>query len=295
MLRSDLINLIGRKRGYTSYLGISTPTTGKQHSLVESCLFKKKHLFIYGVTADQNVEEDATFWTSATTSHEVLRVIAALAGAGCYDLVFVDPMHSYENSYEDLLWGFHLVRPGGALVVHDCNPASAEVASADFVGGEWCGLTYCAYLNFVIGRGGIRYLTVDTDYGVGIVFKDEGAPAVSSLIEAEWASNSRQDPSRYRFFAEHRRKLLNLMSVAEFQKYENIPGKYDLVEVTLENFNEAGYLAANPDVRDAIKGGLIPSAFRHFGMIGRSERRHQKSWIAPPPDPVEIGTGMSSV
>jgi SAM-dependent methyltransferase len=42
---------------------------------------------------------------------------------------------------------------------------------------------------------------------------------------------------------------------------------------TAENFDEAAYLAANPDVADAHRRGLIKSARHHFESHGRQEKR----------------------
>lgn len=57
------------------------------------------------------------------------------------------------------------------MVVHDCSPPDEALTSPDFVPGEWCGVTYRAYLDFVLARRDLRYLTVDTDYGCGVVRK----------------------------------------------------------------------------------------------------------------------------
>ncbi len=45
------------------------------------------------------------------------------------------------------------------------------------------------------------------------------------------------------------------------------------VIATSENFNEQGYLAANPDVADAHRRGLIRDARSHFERFGRGEGR----------------------
>jgi hypothetical protein len=64
-----------------------------------------------------------------------------------------------------------MLDPGGALVVHDCRPTDTALASPQFRVGEWCGVTYKAYLDVVLGRTDLRYLTVDTDYGCGVIRK----------------------------------------------------------------------------------------------------------------------------
>jgi SAM-dependent methyltransferase len=45
---------------------------------------------------------------------------------------------------------------------------------------------------------------------------------------------------------------------------------------TIENFNERGYLAANPDVAAAVKSGQVESGRAHFEAFGRKEGRRQR-------------------
>lgn len=47
--------------------------------------------------------------------------------------------------------------------------------------------------------------------------------------------------------------------------------------VTAENFEEAAYLAANPDVMTAVKAGEIPSGRAHFDACGWRENRRIRS------------------
>lgn len=47
-----------------------------------------------------------------------------------------------------------------------------------------------------------------------------------------------------------------------------------LVPATDENFSEAGYLAANPDVAAAVRAGTCPDGRTHFEAFGLAEGRH---------------------
>ncbi len=49
---------------------------------------------------------------------------------------------------------------------------------------------------------------------------------------------------------------------------------------TENNFDEEAYLRANPDVRNAVEQGSMPSARLHFDMFGAKERRSMV-WEAP--------------
>lgn len=46
-----------------------------------------------------------------------------------------------------------------------------------------------------------------------------------------------------------------------------------LVPATADNFDEAGYLAANPDIAQAVAAGVVPSGRAHFDAFGPAEHR----------------------
>lgn len=54
-----------------------------------------------------------------------------------------------------------------------------------------------------------------------------------------------------------------------------------LVHATDENFDEAGYLAANPDVAAAVRRGDMASGRVHFDAFGRAERRGIRLAVPP--------------
>ena len=52
------------------------------------------------------------------------------------------------------------------------------------------------------------------------------------------------------------------------------------VTATVENFDERGYLEANPDIVGAVRDGRRASGRAHFDAIGASEGRQQVSLSA---------------
>ena len=52
-----------------------------------------------------------------------------------------------------------------------------------------------------------------------------------------------------------------------------------LVPATDENFDEAGYLAANPDVAAAVANGVVASGRTHFDVFAATEGRHLRRAI----------------
>ena len=217
MLKSTVCNLLGAKYGYRSYLEIATPGSGGQHELIDRNQFTRCEQLVYVQPSDQ--QADATYRTSLRTSSGLVRAIIA-SHRERYDLVFVDSCHTYENSYEDIVGAFELVRPGGVMVVHDCNPTTASMAVPQIQMGEWCGVSYWAFIDFVLGRSNIRYYTVDCDYGCGVVYKLPHAHAPGphdfATLEFEWTAAKWSDDSRYQFFDRNRVALLNLRTVEEF-------------------------------------------------------------------------------
>jgi hypothetical protein len=105
-----------------------------------------------------------------------------------FDIILVDSWHEYETSWRDLNAAFRLIGEGGILVVHDCLPPCAELAGPDFMPGEWCGVSYQAYIDFVTGRDDLAFYTVDVDYGCGVVLKKRAPFPLARALKALVAS-----------------------------------------------------------------------------------------------------------
>ena len=113
--------------------------------------------------------------------------------------------------------------------MHDCLPPTAEIAQPKLIPGEWCGVTYQAFIDFVSNRGDLEFYTVDTDYGCGIIHKQAkpatpgasaGFPSISAHTRADVLANwqtKRGDPCEaFSFFEAHKRTLMNSISIDEF-------------------------------------------------------------------------------
>jgi hypothetical protein len=138
-----------------------------------------------------------------------------------FDIALVDSLHEFEPSWRDLLEGFRLIREGGTLVVHDCLPPRSEIAVPNYIQGEWCGVSYQAYVDFISQRHDLAVYTVDTDYGCGVIRKlaepsPESATAAGAQLLGDWRSK-RDDPMEaFAFFQAHKQVLLNLITTDEF-------------------------------------------------------------------------------
>jgi hypothetical protein len=140
-----------------------------------------------------------------------------------YDVIFVDPFHEYLPSILDLRGAMCLLKPDGVLVVHDCCPPNAETAVPNPIRGNWCGVTYKAFIDFVLGSRIAGYVTVNADFGCGVVFNHAakipaawgGAP-LPPLLCLEWALLREDQAGCFLFFERHRKQFLNLISADEF-------------------------------------------------------------------------------
>ena len=67
---------------------------------------------------------------------------------------------------------------------------------------------------------------------------------------------------------------------AHFRKFGRIEGRRQKVSddelATADNFDEANYLASNPDVEQALREGKFASGRAHFDTLGRFQARRQK-------------------
>jgi hypothetical protein len=119
---------------------------------------------------------------------------------------------------------YEALADGGVLVVHDCLPVSELAASPNRVEGDWNGLTYKAYLDFVLARDDLDYCTVDVDYGCGIIIKnrtldflpDRSLSVFGSELPSYWRSIRDDDKNLFPLFMRNHKELLRLVSAKTF-------------------------------------------------------------------------------
>jgi hypothetical protein len=107
-----------------------------------------------------------------------------------FDVILLDAHHAYETSLRDLTFARDLLTDHGTIVVHDCDPPSEKVARPDFIVTSWAGVTYKAYLDFVMKCNDLAYFTIDTDWGCGIIRKKSALTKVpasrGNSIALQW-------------------------------------------------------------------------------------------------------------
>ena len=114
-----------------------------------------------------------------------------------YDVVFVDGLHTYEQSLKDVENALVRLRDGGVVVMHDCCPTSRSMAipAASFEAaakqatindewtGAWTGDVWKAVCHLRATRTDLNVCVLDCDYGLGIVTRGPAASMLDVSVE----------------------------------------------------------------------------------------------------------------
>jgi hypothetical protein len=222
--KMEIVGHLATRHGLSRYLELCTPTTGRLYDRLDRNVLTTAHRLIYNCPEAFDDGLDVDFRTEGFDIDTCLAEIRIRGQR--YDIILVDPFHDYACSLHDLAAAFGLVEPGGFLVVHDCLPSSRAMAAPEYSHGEWCGVTYKAYLDFVSHRK-LDYRTVDTDYGCGVIRKPAprdmlaGAGRSSSATRdhglwQEWHAIGNDFERAFGFLEAHKEPLLRLVRADEF-------------------------------------------------------------------------------
>jgi len=135
------------------------------------------------------------------------------------DLAFVDGLHTAEQAFLDVEQCLRHLAPGGVVVMHDCNPPSAQAATpmpdlAGQVDYDWYGDVWKAVVRLRATRPDLAVFTLDCDCGLAVVTRGD-AEAPLGLPPTALAGLT------YPQLAADRARLLNLKPpafLAEFLK-----------------------------------------------------------------------------
>jgi hypothetical protein len=216
--KAHICGLLSVRFGLTSYLEITTSTTGLRYAEASQLGFQPCMRLVYRAT-EPPLDGLPVDFTSADEDIAACLNDTRLKGQ-TFDIVFVDPHHTYECSARDIQEAFRMVSPGGAVVVHDCLPPNRAAADPRHVPGDWCGVTYKAYIDFVLGNPDLDYFTVDADYGCGVILKPAGTGAkIKNWVRArrvrelrdEWRAVGNDFDAAFDKFMADKARLLRLV------------------------------------------------------------------------------------
>lgn len=135
-----------------------------------------------------------------------------------FDVIFVDGLHTADQSERDIKNSLDFISENGFVVLHDCNPPTEAHAretynyraspALDF----WSGTTWKAFFKY---RQDTKLFSccVDADWGIGIISKNINLGASSTVINPFY---------EYTVFEKFRKESLNLISFDELKHKLNV-------------------------------------------------------------------------
>jgi len=220
--KTDLIHLISKRLKLRNYLELCTTGSGHRYREIIRTRFRTARRLMYVCPSDF---DDGLPIDYKIADFDIEHAITELKlGADKVDICLVDGFHTYDCTTRDLTYAYEILADGGVLVVHDCSPTNEALASPTFVPGQWCGVAYRGYLDFVLTRDDFDYCTVDVDFGCGIILKNRSMDLVGPVepkVIAEWFDVHNDDQLAFRFFSKNRAKLLRLISGKKFVRSFN--------------------------------------------------------------------------
>jgi hypothetical protein len=123
------------------------------------------------------------------SSDEFFRERAAAVLPGGADVIFIDGLHTFTQSYRDCLYALDHLAPHGVILLHDCLPASEQEAvpadsydeAARINGpswdGQWTGDVWKTVVALRRERADLRVNVLGCDKGIGVVRRGPSATA----------------------------------------------------------------------------------------------------------------------
>jgi hypothetical protein len=181
--RIDIINYLISQYGYKNYLeiGVRDPDQCFNWINCENKTSVDPKAEPFGTPPD--VEYDYEL-----TSDNFFRMLDSdklkLSPETLWDIIFIDGLHTAEQVHRDIENSLNHLSPNGTIVLHDCSPPNQEYAREDYYSildenGEptpWNGTVWKTIYHFRTSRPDLTVQTVDTDWGVGIIRKDQSDP-----------------------------------------------------------------------------------------------------------------------
>jgi hypothetical protein len=137
-----------------------------------------------------------------------------------FDLIFVDPWHTYESSLRDIQLALTLLTEEGTLVVHDCYPTTPELAAPveKRPRATGWGRPIWRFLDVARARPELAHSVVDLDWGCGLLWRRHatGRGLQDDEVELSRAALLAYDYHDWATYVAHGAAIMNLVPLAEF-------------------------------------------------------------------------------
>jgi len=141
-----------------------------------------------------------------------------------FDVVFIDGLHTHQQSLKDTLHALDQLKDGGVIILHDCNPVTETQAypaqsiddarAAKLAGwtGAWSGDVWKTILQLRVTRDDLSVFVLNCDTGLGIIKKGK-----SKRLELQLFNDIEHLP--YQFLEKYREEILNLKPVEYLEEF----------------------------------------------------------------------------
>ena len=109
---------------------------------------------------------------------------ASLDPGESFDVVFVDGLHTFEQSLRDVEHALERLSPDGVVLVHDCNPADAIAGGPDpnaTGAAGWNGEVWKTIVHLRVTRPDLDVSVLDIDFGVGVVRRGQNRSGLNRI------------------------------------------------------------------------------------------------------------------
>lgn len=131
-----------------------------------------------------------------------------------YDVIFVDGLHTAEQSYVDVQNAIKHLNVDGFIVMHDCNPPTEyHVRSYEnflLTKGAWNGTVFRGFIRLKHELNDWSCFNINEDWGCGIITRRkilENKPMAIDINNLSWKE-----------FDKNRKELLQLITFEEFDE-----------------------------------------------------------------------------
>lgn len=194
MTRTEIINFLINKHGYQSYLEIGLGDGG--NFLKINCKEKT------------SVDPDPECFTMIPSFKMISNDFFTM-NRKKYDIIFVDGLHTFEQTYIDIKNALMHLNENGIVLAHDTLPPTEyHQREPEFykIGEEWNGTCWKAIAKLRIEEENLSICTIDTDWGVSLI----------SLGTNNKFNIESNELLNYLFFSKNKLELMNVISVLEF-------------------------------------------------------------------------------
>ena len=127
-----------------------------------------------------------------------------------FDLIFLDGLHTYEQTIKDINNSLNFINDKGVIIVHDCLPKKIWNQVVPRIYGHWNGDVWKAIVHTRTYNHADTY-TCLADHGLGIIFKRKNKYKLELQID-----NFKN--LRFSDYYNNHKKFMNLINYNDLEK-----------------------------------------------------------------------------